>query len=739
MRFRSSWPVGVAIVMATSVGTLAAEPPHDQQAELRRDAYGDPLPPHAVLRLGTTRLHHQSSVQDAAFSPDGRLLASAAVNYAGISLWELPNGRLLRRLTVPPKEGDEAWTNALAFSPDGNKLLTADVRGTLHLWDVRTGEEIYAIEAHSVREGATAVAFSADGQWFASGGGDGVVRVWSAAQGHELLSFDTLPQPLERFGAMAWSGVFPAGSIAALSFSPDGKFLAAGIAESSFRSRTTKIQVWDLDANQPARSIGESSGLLSSLVFTPDGKHLISGENVTMPREKLGKPYPSLHAQVVKLRMWDAQTGELVRDIATADKTPGLGALALSADGRKLAAGYEGKIVIWDLATSTVRCSVDVPHWRGGRGLAISPDGQVVCAPLENTLGLWSTATGESLLAEVPSHTTYVTGVSHLTGGNSIVTIGGDTVRVWSAATGQQTWSRRFGAEAYVNALAVSPDGALLAAGGRTDHGETAVRIYHSATGEERHVIPMSRKKWYVNQVRAMAFAPDGQTLAVVRDRPKESNTYDLDIFDVATGERLKEIACGFFAGVRPVAFTKDGGALYTIGHQDAVVNLWDATTGAPRRLFTAIKPAAEAPGGKPRKPYVSDAAFAPDLKTLVTSQGRELIVWDIARGEAIAALSSGATEHGGNIALSLDGRWLAMTDLNYAGDPGSDAVRLFDMNSRRMVATLDSGQGRPSSFAFSPDGSRLVTGMNDGTTLVWDLAAAASKGQPEVSEQGEE
>lgn len=418
-----------ALLLTLCTVALADYPASTGADETHLDAYGDPLPPHAVLRLGTTRLHHQSSLEDAAFSPDGRTLASTCGGHVGsVALWEMPSGRLLRRFTIRPQDENWVQMNAVAFSPDGGKLLAGDSRGALHLWEVASGREIYALQASSSWPGATAVAFSPDGKWIASGGGDGVVRVWSADAGHELITFDPFP-PLQESGNM-YRGVFPTGSIAALCFSPDGKCLAAGLVECSFRAKTDKIRIWDIEKNQPVHSLDGPSGFLVSLAYTPDGKQLISGGSRIVSATKLGRPYPYLEAHLAKLRIWDVPSGQLVRQLDAPEQRAGLGALALSSDGRTLAAGYEDKIVVFNVDSSTLRCSIDVPQWRGGRGLAISPDGQIVCAPLGGTIGLWSAVTGESLLANAPSHTSFVSGVAYVSGQDSIVTIGGDTLRV---------------------------------------------------------------------------------------------------------------------------------------------------------------------------------------------------------------------------------------------------------------------------------------------------------------------
>jgi WD40 repeat protein len=686
------------------------------------DAYGDPLPPQAILRLGTARLHHQSFIQDAAFSPDGRVLVTVSGNQNGsISLWKLPSGRLLRRLTLPAKGQFRPWSNAVAFSPDGTKLLSADIHGKLRLWDISTGNADYSIEAHAESHGATAVAFSTDGQWIASGGGDGVVRVWSSDRGRELLSFDPFPPISERAGA--YRGVFPPGSVAALAFSPDGKSLATGIAECWFRAKTDKIQIWDIESNQSVHSLDGPNGFLSSLAYTPDGKYLVSGTNSTMPREKLARPYPYLEAHVVRLRVWDAANGKLVRELATPEKEPGLGALALSRDGRTLAAGYENTIIVWDFVRGVILRSIDVPKWRGGRGLAISADGKLVCAPIDNTVGVWWTASGEPLVGNGESHSAFVSAVAYANDGRFIVTGGGGSVRACDASDGKPKWARRFGPDAYVNAVAISPDSTLVAAGGQTEHGAAGVRLLQSATGNEVCFISLTDKRYYRN-VRRLAFSPTGGMLAVSRQRPKDPNANDIDLFEVSSGNKVTQIATGFEHWTNAMAFSADFKSLYAID-QAAVVGIWDRVTGERRRQFTAIKPLPERPGDKPQKPWIADATFAPDLKTLITCQGYELIIWDIDRGEPIATIAAESTDKGGNIAISSDGRLLAMIDLNYAGDPGSDVIRVFDLQRRRLIATFESSTGRASSFAFSPDGTRLVTGMSDGTALVWDLTTA--------------
>ena len=151
------------------------------------------------------------------FSRDGRLLASGSRD-GSVILWSTASWQAKQKIVNfdNSPRGAQGVIEDVAFSPDGKTLATASrepVGGNLYLWDVASGKLLATLRGHSAA--VQAVAFSPDGRTLASGGSDQTVRLWNVETRRELMQLD--------------QGSVQLREVRTLAFSPDGKrLLAAG-------------------------------------------------------------------------------------------------------------------------------------------------------------------------------------------------------------------------------------------------------------------------------------------------------------------------------------------------------------------------------------------------------------------------------------------------------------------------------------------------------------------------------
>jgi WD40 repeat protein len=236
-----------------------------------------------------------------------------------------------------------------------------------------------------------------------------------------------------------------------------------------------------------------------------------------------------------------------------------------------------------------------------------------------------------------------------------------------------------------VQAAVFSQDGRTLV----TSSEDHSVRIWDLASG--RHI-----KLQGFRQVRGVALAPDGKTLAIVESAGRTVHLWDVDT-------RCEQAALQHPGQVFDVAFSQDGQVLSS-GCDNGVVRLWNVAT---RRQTGALS--------SPPFP-VFRVAFSPDGRTLAAGSADSTVrLWDVAARRVVATLR-GHTAGVCCLSFSPDGKTLASSSHD-------TTVRLWDTTSGQAVTTLRGERMALSTVAFNPDGKALATGGPDGTVRVWDAA----------------
>ncbi len=187
-----------------------------------------------------------------AFSPDGKRVASGGLD-GSIKVWDSTTGevQLAPAGHVPRARGYLAIVHDVAFSPDGAQLASASADGTAKLWDAVTGNELHVFRRPvQYVNFARCLAFSPEGKRLAVAYDDGTILLWDIASGEESLTMKKQSD-----------------NVIGLTFSPDGKRLA------SVRHRGD-VNLWDTTSGESSLRLTGNTSWVESLAFRPDGKRI---------------------------------------------------------------------------------------------------------------------------------------------------------------------------------------------------------------------------------------------------------------------------------------------------------------------------------------------------------------------------------------------------------------------------------------------------------------------------------
>ncbi len=738
--------LALALLAAVALPASAADP-------ARTDAFGDPLPPGAVARLGTARATTGRSLRANLIPP---LFDRAIVRdpLGEPVVRDLTTGAVVCR----PPSRESKRGGPTAFAADGKRAVSVLDR-ELVVWDAATGRVL-----HTIKTGAIEVRVSFGSALSA----DGSVVVACEQPPPEWIGRKipggafAPPSPKEVVVRKVATGDV----LARVSLGPEREpgFTLSG------DGRT--LVTWD-DTPLIGRGREPAPDRTMTVRDVATGKAVASVPAARSFRAAVLSTDGALLARVNdrgRGELFDAHTGKALplaavpagRERADSDTAPGAAVVDFSPDGKTLA-GVGRDLTTWRWATADGKLLDATPaplpvEDHPTRHVAVAlpaNDKAVAAAEVGQTVVAWEFPSGK-LRTPLGGHTRAVTGVGFRAGGKEVVT-GAEDGRVvrWDATTGKQVGAVAVRPEVVVPfrrpvapPLRISPDAARGLCDGT---GDNLVLAFDLTTGAQTFALPP--RGWGgggavpspdFTKVAGFVFPNDGN-----------NGRFRCSVWEAASGKKVIDVEP--LAGgdrdttsrFRTAAFSPDGTRLLTVVGVSAkrpargaerpaglpdpylVFAGWDVATG--RKLGEWVERGVN---------RIEVVAAASGTSAVVTSpaqtNGRDPMMpdhhlWALdfeagRRGDEIdgvkfgrRSLDWGSTTVLGPVAFSADGKRFAVG--GPFGDDGEVGVRLYDWPSGKVLRTFLGHSAAVTALNFSPDGTTLASGSVDTTVLLWDVA----------------
>jgi WD40 repeat protein/predicted Ser/Thr protein kinase len=491
-----------------------------------------------------------------------------------------------------------------------------------------------------------------------------------------------------------------ADTVTCAAFSPDGKLLATG-------SRDSFVKIWNVDQHKLLTTLNASTGEVWVVTFTPDAKSLMtSGLGGTkfwdVNSWQVTKTFPGCAASMAQkvpllavaethlfywwqppglVSIWNYATGEKVRDITKSGRT-----IALSPDGTIVATGERPRGVhLWNVASGELIRTLTTSNAPWSLNFSADSKHLLGLAGSRN-LFYWDLTSDSPVARRVDAHPAAMWGAVFSPEDSTFATVSSDqTLRLTDAATLATTKIFR-GHEHEVWCVAFGPDGKLLATGGK----DCKVMLWNREPRERVSTLPN-------RGILRPFFSTAGDQIVTISPLGTESLLWQLK------GNQSPQSIAGRWAigfspdGKHLVSWTADGKALEFVAP--------DSTNATVVVLE----------GSSERRKTSQFHGFTPDWKVFFADDlsGR-VSFWDTATGRSRRSIKCSSTPLSSG-ALSPDARYFAL------GAQQENTVHFYDLQSGEE-SILTGHRGAVRGLAFSPDRRLLASGSLDGTIRLWDV-----------------
>jgi len=388
----------------------------------------------------------------------------------GTELWDIETGTCIRRLSSHKKT-----TYSVAYSPQGDQIVSGDNDKAVRLWDVETGECRQTMVGHTSR--VMKILFSPKGDYIASAGEDKTVRLWSVGSGVS-----------RKFS------IHHSGAVISLKYSSKRNQVASS-------SQDSTIRLWDAETGAHGRTLTGHSGHVYQILYSPQEDRLLSCSSDST------------------LRVWDVESGAC-RYILSGH-TNAVVDLAISPRGDQIAsASWDNTVRLWNVNTGECQ-HILIGHNVSVWVVTYSPQGdQVASADMNGTVRLWSVETGAC--RALTGHSDLTRKVVYSPDGKQIASVGNDkTVRLWDVETGLCTHIF-VGHQDEITRVVYSPQRGQVA----SSCWDKTIRLWDAESGECLHTLV-----GHEQLIDAIAYSPRGNLLV------SWSDAEEVRLWDAETGD----------------------------------------------------------------------------------------------------------------------------------------------------------------------------------------------------------